>query len=905
MNRPAVINPPLRPVLKALLWLFALLMINAVYLLAVRATEAWAGVDLQGYGYLLMFLAHLALGLLITIPLLVFGPLHFRRARRHRNRDARRAGLALYFSALILLISGLLLTRFGVVEINDAGIRKVSYWLHVITPVVVIWLFILHRLAGPPLRWRYGIRWATLAATATVLLISIQAFQSTTQETLLTTFSPSPVQFEGDPNQAEALLMQDKACAQCHPDIARQAALSMHKLSSFNNPAYRLSIDEARRVLLQRDGNVQAARLCASCHDLVPLFSGKFDQPDYDPDLDASGHSGITCLGCHAITTINSVRGNADYRLKPPTRYPFADSQSPLLQAVHRQLIRAKPELHKKSLLKPLHQSTEFCGSCHKVNLPYALNHYRWLRGQNHYDSFMQSGVSGHRVDSFYYPGQAIATCASCHMPLTVSDDPAARDINHNGKTQIHHHEFAVANTAVPYLMEMPESTIKDRQSFLKGIARIDLFGLREHGEIDGKLSAPLQAENPELEAGKRYLLETVIRTLKVGHHLSQGTSDSNQLWLELTVRNNGKIIGQSGAMNPQGRVDPGSYFVNSYLLDKKGHRIDRRNAHDIVVALYDHQIPPGAASVVHYQLNLPAQLSGAIEIEARLLYRKFDNQFMAYLHGDNFSGNTLPITEIASTRIEFSSKPATTAQAAAKIPPWERWNDYGIGLLRQGNSGANKGALRQAETAFKHVAALGKSEGSINLARVYFKEGRLEDTISALQTASTQPNTQPWVISWYTALVQREYGELDKAAENLEQIIETRFKSARERGFDFSGDIRVNNMLGRVRFEQARTLRGKNNAPARTNRLNQSVEHFQNALKIDPEDLTAHNNMALVYRSLGELEPAKTHQLLAEKYRPDDHAREHAVTLHRSRNPAADHAAADIAIYNLVRTQD
>ena len=43
-------------------------------------------------------------------------------------------------------------------------------------------------------------------------------------------------------------------------------------------------------------------------------------------------------------------------------------------------------------------------------------------------------------------------------------------------------------------------------------------------------------------------------------------------------------------------------------------------------------------------------------------------------------------------------------------------------------------------------------------------------------------------------------------------------------------------------------------------------------------------------------------HRVLREKYRPDDHAIEHAVTLHRSNNPAADHAAAAIAIYDLNR---
>jgi len=43
-------------------------------------------------------------------------------------------------------------------------------------------------------------------------------------------------------------------------------------------------------------------------------------------------------------------------------------------------------------------------------------------------------------------------------------------------------------------------------------------------------------------------------------------------------------------------------------------------------------------------------------------------------------------------------------------------------------------------------------------------------------------------------------------------------------------------------------------------------------------------------------------HRALHEKYRPDDNAVEQAVARHRRENPAADHAAAAIAIYDLGR---
>ena len=39
-------------------------------------------------------------------------------------------------------------------------------------------------------------------------------------------------------------------------------------------------------------------------------------------------------------------------------------------------------------------------------------------------------------------------------------------------------------------------------------------------------------------------------------------------------------------------------------MLDRDGNRIDRRNPQDIFTPLYNHQIPPGAADVVHYALE-------------------------------------------------------------------------------------------------------------------------------------------------------------------------------------------------------------------------------------------------------------------------------------------------------------
>ena len=124
-------------------------------------------------------------------------------------------------------------------------------------------------------------------------------------------------------------LMMDEYCLKCHGDAYNGWFHSAHHFSSFNNPAYLFSVRETREVSLKRDGNVKASRWCAGCHDPVPFFSGAFDDPNFDDVNHPTSQAGITCTVCHAITHVNSTRGNADYTIEEPLHYPFAFSDEP------------------------------------------------------------------------------------------------------------------------------------------------------------------------------------------------------------------------------------------------------------------------------------------------------------------------------------------------------------------------------------------------------------------------------------------------------------------------------------------------------------------------------------------------------------------------------------------------
>ena len=924
------IGPRLRLLLYFIFALVAILAANSVYLSAITFLE-WLKSDpnttYQNWFYMVMFGTHLGLGLLIVLPIVIFGILHINNAHDRPNRRAVKVGYLLFFTALAVLITGLLLTRIDIFQFKNIGLkdprlRSIAYWAHVITPILGIWLYILHRLAGPRIKWRVGLRWGAAVGVLTIGMVLLHSAHPRKNQAGSVEgkkyFNPSLARTASGNFIPARTLMMDNYCLNCHQDAYNDWFHSAHHFSSFNNKPYLFSVRETRQVSLKRDGNVKAARWCAGCHDVVPFFSGAFDNPNYDDVHDPTSQAGITCTACHAITHVNSTRGNADYTIDEPIHYPFAYSTNRILQYINQQLVKAKPEFHKKTFLKPFMHTAEYCSTCHKVSIPGDLNHYKdFLRGQNHYDTYLLSGVSGHGARSFYYPPQAVQNCAGCHMPLQASEDFGANFFNPtNPSTRyIHNHLFPGANTGIPYIRG-DTNDVKTEEVFLKGSLRVDIFGIKDGGAIDDPLTAPLRPKVPALKRGHRYLLEVVLRTLKVGHPFTQGTVDSNEVWVDSKVKSGDQIIGRNGGLGPHREVDPWSHFVNVYMLDRNGNRVDRRNPEDIFTPLYNHQIPPGAGQVVHYEFVVPEDQNGPLTVGVKLQYRKFDTLYMNYVFDTNFVlgapftvTNNLPIVTIAADKITFpvegsgteTGQPSTLNPQLSTIPEWQRWNDYGIGLLLEGSVGAEKGELIQATEAFQHVEKLAHADGPVNLARVYFKEGRLDDTVAALQRAAKfDPPAPRWTIAWFNGLVDEQNGFLDKALAEFRSILEDRYPELDQRGFDFSKDYEVINELGQTYFERAQMERGH---PERQKEfLNLAAGAFQKTLALDTENVTAHYTLSLIYSQLGDEVKAAYHRQEHEKYLPDYNAQDRAIGITRRANPAADHAAQATVIYPLQR---
>ena len=136
--------------------------------------------------------------------------------------------------------------------------------------------------------------------------------------------------------------------------------------------------------------------------------------------------------------------------------------------------------------------------------------------------------------------------------------------------------------------------------------------------------------------------------------------------------------------MGPDGTVDPYSHFINVYMLDRDGNRIDRRNPQDIFVPLYNKQIPPGAGQVVHFGLEVPERRRGPDHArgEGQL------PQVRPHLHGLHLrqgararaAGRRDGARPGSARRSRAGRRP--TNEPSPIQPVWQRWNDYGIGLL-------------------------------------------------------------------------------------------------------------------------------------------------------------------------------------------------------------------------------
>jgi len=175
-------------------------------------------------------------------------------------------------------------------------------------------------------------------------------------------------------------------------------------------------------------------------------------------------------------------------------------------------------------------------------------------------------------------------------------------------------------------------------------------------------------------------------------------------------------------------------------MLDRDGNRINRRNPQDIFTPLYDKQIPPGAAAVMHYRIDVPAALTAPVELTAKVRYRKFDYEYMKLVHAGR-----KPHENPDRGRVRGQGDAAGGGRGRRRCrrrrrrssPHGSGWNDYGHRLLprRRWQARPVRQARRRSRSSSRSARRT-RCRTAPDLARVYIDEGRLDEAAKAVDAA-------------------------------------------------------------------------------------------------------------------------------------------------------------------------
>ena len=850
---------------KISLSIFLILLLNSAYLFSFGEPTLF---------YIFNVLLHVGLGIVLILPFGIYSYKQFRRISTPGRVGIIGIAIGIVTGGYLMIVGATTPYRWLLItHIVSVGVGSLLFSVHLLresyllTPSLrKVGVAVLIGVVLFPL----GARLAQHYLPNETYLVKNPSLPPTSmyEEGGGTTghFFPASVETETGGLIPTDFFLTSETCATkgCHPDIYRQWNESAHHFSSFNNQWYRKSI-----IYMQEVNGIQPSKWCGGCHDPAILLNGVMDRPIRENLHTPAAQAGLACTACHSIEKVKDTMGNSGYVIKYPPLHDIAASDNPIIRNLHNYLIRLDPEPHKKSFLKPFHRqnTAEFCSTCHKAHLDEPVNNFRWFRGFNDYDQWQKSGVSHQGALSFYYPETA-KKCVDCHMPLVASEDAG----NINGK--VHDHRFPAANTALPFVNQHAEQ-LKIVTEFLQNeVVTLDLFA-------DG---APIPSNGIAVARGESTRLDVVVRTRGVGHRFPAGTIDAFDIWLEVKATDeNGKIVfwnGRIAAPDGNGPVDPSAHFYRAYMLDEHGNLINKRNAWATRTVLYSNTIPPGAADTVRYRLEIPPDCGENLTLEAKLNYRKFnwwhtqwayagvrdpeDTDFQVGKGYDDgrwvWTGDTsdvagkikaipnLPIVTMASAKTTLKVADTPAVPSAAELGKTrERWNDYGIGLLLQGD-------LKAAQVAFSKVTEIEPTylDGWVNIARCRIEEGDMSGAEAMLEKAfeiqKTLPPENPHraKVHYFYALIQEAYGNYDTAIEHLQHATA-----------QFPRDTRVRNKLGRMYFLKRN--------------YETALAEFQKTLEVDPEDLDAHYNMMRCYRALKNPSLAAKSQKLYLRFKADE----------------------------------
>jgi hypothetical protein len=347
-------------------------------------------------------------------------------------------------------------------------------------------------------------------------------------------------------------------CALCHERQWHEMRGSMHSVAH-EDPFYRRFAEMARR-----EAGEEAYTYCSGCHSPAGVVSGLI--PTFaEPDLPEVARAGVTCDVCHQVSALTGLDGpwgepgNASFELTPGR----------VKRSTYGDIARNPAHTSERA---DFFSSSEFCASCHTVIHP--LN---GLRIEHTYDEWKGS----------VYAEKGIQ-CQDCHM----------RDVEDAIRVAF----FVGGN------VEAGRLAGSERHA---SMARARLASAAELS-----IEAP-----PEAEPGTDVQVAVTVTNVGAGHDLPTSLTELRQMWLHVVARGpGGEVLVESGALDAHGELTPGTARFGSAVVDAAGR--ETYKPWEAASFAWKRTVPPKGSDSESYTVRLPDDLTGAVTIEARLLYR-------------------------------------------------------------------------------------------------------------------------------------------------------------------------------------------------------------------------------------------------------------------------------------------
>lgn len=348
------------------------------------------------------------------------------------------------------------------------------------------------------------------------------------------------------PEAANAVFATGDGCALCHSTSPRATALrtatgddaSPHALwqatmmaNAFRDPYWRAQVAKEMTV------TPEAQALCLRCHAPMAHHTARLQGRELSSTAAAArdpfARDGVSCTVCHQVQPDNlgketSFSGRLDIRTGRVIFGPFPDPAGMPMRMHTEYTPRQGNHI----------RTADLCGSCHTL-------------------------FTKHHADAEPFPEQTpflewrnsvfagTTTCQECHMPaigpMRIARNPAGFDFLIDPRPDPRGHSFVGGNAL---LLEL----LRENATELGVRAPASVLEKAEHAarRLLGTEAANVTISDLRREQG-RFRFDVTVENL-AGHKLPTGYP-ARRAWLRVQVRAGRRVLFESGAYDPRGRI--------------------------------------------------------------------------------------------------------------------------------------------------------------------------------------------------------------------------------------------------------------------------------------------------------------------------------------------------------------